>query len=182
MSNFLIDGVWILKTYSGICLFEEIYDEDLKRESITKDLITGFLTAIVSFAEEAFKDDIKHIKFSNHRIILEYTEHIIFVIAVSIPKIYMNREIKEAFKHQINQTIERIVFKFNEKFGAIFKEKNWDGAVKIFLKFSEDLKEIIPDYRKPLSVKLISLEKTLRKTKDRTDRRLRRQAELKRLS
>jgi hypothetical protein len=179
MGEFLIDGCWILRTLSGVCLVEEIYT-DFKKEGISKDLITGFLSAIVSFSEEAFSDDLHSIKFSNHKILLRFTEEVIFVIAISYQNLSITDDVKTSMKAQINEIIDKIVENFNEKYKKYLPADVWDGSVKIFEDFSSDLGDIVK--REPLSLKLITLEKILRKNKKREDRRKRRKEEVRRTS
>jgi len=179
MGDFLIDGIWILRIYSGVCLFEEIY-ADFKKEGISRDLVTGFLSAIVSFADEAFKDELRYIKFENHKILLRFTKHVIFVVALSIEDISASQEVKKTIKQQISAIIDKIIYTFNEKYKKYLPDDVWDGSVKKFDSFSRDLREIVN--REPLSLKLIMLEKTIRKNKKSEERRRRRKEELRRFS
>ncbi len=178
MGDFLIDGCWILRTYSGICLVEEIY-ADFKRDGVSRDLITGFLSAIVSFATEAFNDKLEYIKFANHRIILRFTEEVIFVIALSIENIAISESVKATIKAQINDIINEIILRFTDKYSKFLTDDVWDGSVKMFNSFSEDLKSIVK--REPLTLKLIMLEKTLRKNRKSEERRQRRKEDRSRL-
>ena len=105
MGDFLIDGCWVLRTYSGVCLVEEIYT-DFKKEGISRDLITGFLSAIVAFADEAFKDELQSIKFANHKILLRLTKSVIFVVAFSILNTKLSGELRKSVKAEINEVVE----------------------------------------------------------------------------
>ncbi|MBN1802572.1 MAG: hypothetical protein JW891_13755 [Candidatus Lokiarchaeota archaeon] len=85
LEEFVIDGIWILKNHSGVCIFEEIY-VDFKKEGISKDLVSGLLSAIVSFIQDAFKDKLEYIMFSNRRIVLKYNPYVLFVVALGAEK------------------------------------------------------------------------------------------------
>ena len=78
--TFMIESLWILDNESGICIFEENYT-DITKEGTSTDLISAFLSAILSFANETFTDEIKHIQFSNHRILFEFSNSFLFVIS-----------------------------------------------------------------------------------------------------
>ncbi|MHA1293463.1 MAG: hypothetical protein ACTSQJ_12435 [Promethearchaeota archaeon] len=169
MGDFLVDGIWILKTYSGVCLFEENY-VDFKKEGISKDLITGFLAAILHFTEEAFKDEIEYIKFKNHKIIFKFCQNILFVIAV--------RDQEPLIDAEIYKTIDIIVEKFNNRFQNKLQHDIWNGAVKIFDIFSNDIKDIVK--RHPLKIKLLKQKRIERFRKKEEERRKRIKEELKR--
>jgi len=167
MKDFLIDGLWVLDYNSGICIFEENYRD--WSTDLSTDLISSFLTAILSFANEAFIDAIKFIQFSNHKIIFEFKKQALFVIAVSDPNIS---------EEQIKKTIEKIANKFTKKFHQILGNGQLKGNIKQFNAFSEDLKKIVK--KEPLSKKLITAEQVERLQKKREERRIRRREEQKR--
>ncbi len=168
MKDFLIDGLWVLDYNSGICIFEENYRD--WSTDLSTDLISSFLTAILSFANEAFIDAIQFIQFANHKIIFEFNEYALFVIAVS------NSNISE---EQLKATIEKVATKFIKKFHVIFKNGKLKGNIKQFDEFSEELKKIVK--KEPLSKKLITTEQIERLQKKREERRMRRREEQKRL-
>jgi len=138
-----IDAVWILN-HAGILLFEENY-ADLNQEGVATDLITAFLSAILTFSDEAFSDAIEHIKFSNRKIIFRSDEHVLYVVATS----------KESTSDtQIKKMINQIAEKFEERFGEFFANMEFfDGRVSRFDDFSEDLKQIVKE--EPVSVKFL---------------------------
>lgn len=165
---FLIDGLWVLEYNSGICIFEENYRD--WSTDLSTDLIASFLTAILSFANEAFIDAIQFIQFSNHKIIFEFNKHLLFVIAVS------DSDISE---ERIKSTIEKISVKFIKKFDDILENGQLKGNIKEFNDFSEELKKIVK--KEPLTKKLITIEQMERLQKKREERRIRRNEEQKRL-
>jgi hypothetical protein len=167
MKDFLIDGLWVLDYNSGICIFEENYRD--WSTDLSTDLISSFLTAILSFANEAFIDAIQFIQFANHKIIFEFNEHALFVIAVS------DSNISEV---QLKVTIEKVANKFIKKFQAFFENGKLKGNIKQFNEFSEELKKIVK--KEPLTKKLITNEQIERLQRKREERRIRRREEQKR--
>ncbi len=142
----LIESLWILEKESGICIFEEYY-VDFTREGIETDLIASFLSALLSFADEAFEDAIEHIKFSNRKIVFEFSECVLFVVSVN--------DDAPATDYQIKKAIEQIAKKFNEKYCNVLEHGKWGGNVELFSNFSQDLKVIV--MKEPLSIKLLQL-------------------------
>ena len=143
-TEFLIESLFILESISGICLFEENY-ADITKDGMSTDLISSFLSAILSFAGEAFTDEIQYIKFSNRKIIFEFTQHILFVIAVN--------DETPANKAQIKRLIDNITKSFKNRYSKVFETGSWGGNVRQFNDFSEDLYKIVR--REPLSIKLL---------------------------
>lgn len=141
--EFLIQGLFILEKESGICVFEQNY-VDITKDGMPTDLISSFLSAILSFAGETFTDEIQHIQFSNRKIIFEFSEHVLFVVIVS--------DAAPATDAQIKRIIRRIAEKFNAKYTPHFETSSYMN-VEIFNGFSEDLYEIVK--REPLSLKIM---------------------------
>ena len=164
-SGFLIDSLWVLEASSGLCIFEENY-VDFTKEGISSDLVASFLSGILTFAGEAFADEIQHIQFSNRKIFFEFTKHVLFVIAI--------RESEGNGYSQVKRMNNEIAKKFNDKYKSIISSENWSHNITTFENFSEDLKEIVK--REPLKEKLIQkcgfkksckrIEKFLSKTKE----------------
>ena len=153
--EYLIDGLWILENQSGLCLFEEIYN-DFTKEGISSDLITSFLLALLTFADEAFSDAILHIQLRNHKIIFDLTKYVLFVVAINAKAPASDAEIKYA--------IRKIAKVFNKKFQNVFKKGNWSGNVSIFDSFSDDLKQIVK--REPLTLKFLTVQQVINKFQD----------------
>ncbi|MHA1147510.1 MAG: hypothetical protein ACTSR8_04630 [Promethearchaeota archaeon] len=168
--NLLIEGIWIIRNYAGICLYEAVYT-DFKQEGISKDLITGLLSAIVSFSVECFNDKLEFIKFKNHKIILKFENDLLYIVAISLePSI-----IEQAIYERINLISDT----FSSKFKTILENERWDGSIEIFKTFSEDLQKIVQ--RKPLNIRLLKEKMMKRLQKKRQDRILRRKDEIRRL-
>lgn len=145
-AEFLIESLWILENDSGICVFEEYYN-DFTKEGITTDLIASFLSALLSFADEAFTDEIQHIQFSNRKIIFEFSDYVLFVIAIHADAPVSDFQVKKLI-NKISQT-------FNEKFQYIFENGKWEGDLRRFEPFSDDLKRIVK--KEPLKFKILQL-------------------------
>ncbi len=136
--NFLIESIWILDKSSGLCIFEEIY-EDFIKKGLDSDLIASFLSAILNFAGETFTEEIQFIKFTNRKILFEFSERTLFVIAID------DRD--ETPDYCIKEIIKEIVEKFNDKYESFLKD-DWLGNTALFSSFTEDLRVIIK--RKPI--------------------------------
>lgn len=139
-----IDSVWISEIESGIVIFEEIY-KDITKHGISTDMILNFLSALVSFADEVFVGEIKHIKLSNHKIFFDFLRQIMLVISISD-----NIDIEET---KVYVLIERIGKRFNLKFDNLYNQKLWYVNVEMFNSFSKDLREIIN--KEPKSIKIL---------------------------
>ncbi len=141
--EFYIEALWILNK-AGILIFEENYS-DFRREGIATDLITAFLSAILTFSDEAFADQIEHIKFSSRKMIFQNSEHVLFVIAA---------DEKSTSDAQIKKLMNGIAEKFEEKYNDFFERiEFFDGKVSRFDGFSEDLKKIVK--KEPMAVKFL---------------------------
>ena len=144
--EYYIESLWILN-HAGILLFEENYVDFAQpnQEGIPTDLITAFLSAILTFSDEAFADAIEHIQFSNRKMIFKSSEHVLFVIAAGETS---------ANDTQIKKMIDEIAAKFGEKFNDYFEQMEFfDGKVSRFDNFSEDLRLIVK--KEPTTVKFL---------------------------
>ncbi len=139
-----IDSIWILEIESGIVIYEEIYN-DITKHGISTDMILNFLSALVSFADEVFVDEIKHIKLSNHKIFFNFLKHIMLVISIT-DKISLK-------ERKISVIIERIGKKFESKYENLYNQELWYADLDVFNSFSKDLREIIK--KEPESIKIV---------------------------
>ena len=80
--KFFIESLWVLENMSGICVFEENY-VDFTNEGMSTDLIGSFLSALLTFADETFTDEIQHVQFANRKIIFEFSKYLLFIVAVN---------------------------------------------------------------------------------------------------
>ena len=138
-----IDSVWISENESGIVIYEAIY-KDITKYGISSDMILNFLSALVSFANEVFVDEIKHIKLSNHKIFFDFLKNIMLVISIS-DKIFVD-------ERKIHVLIERIGKKFDLKFENLYNQELWYANIEMFNSFSKDLREIINKEPKPIKI------------------------------
>ncbi len=146
--KFFIESLWVLDNISGICVFEENY-VDFTNEGMSTDLIGSFLSALLTFAGETFTDEIQHVQFANRKIIFEFTEYLLFIVAVN-DKVPLS-------DFQIKRKIDQIARLFNTKYQHVFERKDnkWGGNISQFDSFSEDLRKIVK--REPLSIKFLQL-------------------------
>ena len=143
LSDFLIHSLWILNSDSGVCLFEQLY-RDITTEQIHSDLIVGFFSALLSFAQESFAKEIKHITMQDLRFFFDSDNYYIYIATTS-------DDIKVS-----NEKVKKILVAIKEKFGEKYKsimEKGWDGNIAQFRDFSEDLREIVK--QEPTRLKLV---------------------------
>ncbi len=140
----LIDSIWILEIESGIVIYEEIYN-DITKHGISTDMILNFLSALVSFADEVFADELKYIKLSNHKIFFNFLKHVMLVISIT-DKI----SIEET---ELKVLIDRIGKKFESKFEHLYKNEFWYVNIEVFNSFSKDIREFIK--REPEPIKIV---------------------------
>ena len=140
--EFLIESLWVLENASRICIFEQNY-VDFTKDGMSTDMVSSFLAAILTFADETFTDEIQFIKFSNRKMLFRFSKYLLFVIAISDKDENRSNRIKELCNNIVNQ--------FNEKYEQIFENNQWNGNTSIFDDFSEDLKEIVK--KEPLKIK-----------------------------
>ena len=164
--KFFIESLWVLDNVSGICVFEENY-VDFTNEGMSTDLIGSFLSALLTFADETFTDEIQHVQFSNRKIIFKFSEFLLFIIAVN--------EKAPISDFQVKKKIDEIAKVFNAKYQHIFDrdEHKWGGNISQFESFSEDLRKIVK--REPLSIKFLQLfdfKDNFKKLEDFFDKRL----------
>jgi len=142
--KYLIDSLWVLEAQSGIVIFEENYS-DFTKEGMEADLMSAFLSALLSFTEESFTSDIEHIKLTDRKILFEPTQYVLFVVSQKDFSISDKR---------IKKMIKEISEKFADKYDSFFERtKHWDGRIKRFQGFSKDLKAIVK--KEPLTVKFL---------------------------
>ncbi len=115
-----------------------LYSWHLKKQDETSDddLISGFLTAMNTFASIERGEDIKSLKLKETNIIFEkFSESFQKITFVATTK---NDELIEL----LHSVIHDIMESFTKEFGD-FLNKDFDGEVTKFHKFDEHIKEII---------------------------------------
>ncbi|MHA1283512.1 MAG: hypothetical protein ACTSQP_13500 [Promethearchaeota archaeon] len=158
--DFLIESIYILEKESGICLFEQNY-EDFTKEGISADLISSFLSALLSFADEAFADKIQHVQFVNRKIIFEFKDRILFVIFIN------NKTLLTDF--ELRKIIEKIAEKFFEKYSEIIEDEQFYN-VSLFNDFSKDIYEIVK--KEPLPLRILHLLEVRKKFEKYVERKM----------
>ena len=80
-ASYLIKSVYIIHE-SGICLFEKVYSQN----PVNKDLFSGYIKAMISFAREITNDKIMEVKMEKRNIYYEVKGDLLVTIVTS-PKI-----------------------------------------------------------------------------------------------
>ncbi len=141
--TFMKYGVWIIME-TGQCLVHKDFSE---HSEIDEDLISGFQSAIISYADMKIKsivaEDIRFVYEST------FSPKLIFVIAADI-----NVDLKK---------LEEFLDLVKREFLADYRYKidNWAGDVKIFKPFDEKLDGLIREWL----IKSVTLETVLERTK-----------------
>ncbi len=121
--------LWIIARDAGVCIFEASLGE-LKKE-IDGDLIAGFFTAILQFAQEVSDSDIKSIKLGEADLLFSLSEYVLCVLWVDeVSKINQGAKI-----------LRDLEARFYSKYLPVFEAK-WAGNVTIFADFANDVEQI----------------------------------------
>ena len=132
----MIDGILIIND-SGALLYNwhpENYEGNGK-----DDLLSGFLTAINSFATVERGEDIKSLKLKETRLIFEKYDELIQKLTIVI--MTKNEELIEL----LHAVIHDIMDKFTELFLDSLN-KEFDGAVSQYQNFDNHVKNIIKSH------------------------------------
>ncbi|MHA1729087.1 MAG: hypothetical protein ACTSWY_10185, partial [Promethearchaeota archaeon] len=105
-----------------------VYSRSFIKGKMDLDLVSGFLTAISSFAQEIGGKGIKKMEFMRFQFLYSdnYEFKLKFILCIDIDDL-----IEEA-----QNRLEIIENKFIQKYGNIFKNK-WNGDVRKFKKFNK---------------------------------------------
>ena len=126
--NYQIEDVYLIQKDTGftIATFSET-------SPFEKDMLTGMLTAIKSFGEEALKEgyseQIESIKYESYQLLI-----------VNLPQYYFAVIISGIFGEQVESQIHEVLFEFSEKY--------------IFNKIIEVTNDVISDYSQKLRTDL----------------------------
>jgi hypothetical protein len=120
---------WIIARDAGVCIFEASLGA-LKKE-IDGDLIAGFFTAMLQFAQEVSDSEVKSIKLGEGDLLFSLSEYVLCVLWVDEITI-LNRGAK---------TLRDLEAEFNTKYQSVF-EANWGGNVDVFEDFAVDVERI----------------------------------------
>lgn len=122
----MIHNVYIIRK-SGECLLSKSYGSKLLDEG----LISGFLSALQSFASEVSKDSIKTIRTGNIKFIYGAAKDLIFVFSTS----------EDEDENQAQEKITAVKEEFLRRYQK--EIDNWDGDVGKFSLFQEDIDKIV---------------------------------------
>ncbi|MEM3593728.1 MAG: hypothetical protein QXS27_03275 [Candidatus Jordarchaeaceae archaeon] len=121
-----IHNVWILLK-SGICLFHKEYHS----VKLDEDLVSGFLSAASSFVTKLGEDRVESIVMGKKKFVCISSEDLIFSLCVD----------KEDDEKQAIEKLWEIKVNFLRKY--LQKIKGWNGDVKVYEEFEEDLNKIV---------------------------------------
>ncbi len=128
--------LWIIARDAGVCIFEASLGE-LKKE-IDGDLIAGFFTAMLQFAQEVSESDVKSIKLGEADLLFSSSDYVVCVLWVEDVSV-INPGAK---------ILTELESKFYSKYRPVF-EANWTGNVTLFEDFAADVEQITT--QKPLA-------------------------------
>ena len=130
----MIHNVWILEKKSGILLFHD----KLGSIETEEDLLSGFLSAIYSFAEMEISSGIESMEMGEYNMIYCLSHGLLFVMAAD----------KTDSSSNIKAQIDLIRDSFIDEFPGLKEDheeflKNWHGNRDIFRKFMFTLRDLI---------------------------------------
>lgn len=121
---------------SGVQLFSHRFREDIKLEPT---LISGFISAVITFAEE--------IKPSEGKEIIKYIDRGDFVLQVEPGQHVIGLLILSSKDYSFKEKLKILVIEFENKYQN--EIVNWNGFSSCFIDFEEHVKQLIS--KKPLS-------------------------------
>jgi predicted transcriptional regulator len=121
---------------SGVQLFSHRFREDIKLEPT---LISGFISAVITFAEE--------IKPSEGKEIIKYIDRGDFVLQVEPGQHVIGLLILSSKDYSFKEKLKILVNEFETRYKK--EIVNWNGFSSCFLEFEEQVKQMIS--KKPLS-------------------------------
>lgn len=130
-----IKHLWIIAREAGVCIFEASFGE-LKKE-IDGDLIAGFFSAMLQFAQEISASDVKSIKLGDADLLFSLSDYVVCVLWVDDVSL-INPGAK---------VLTELEGKFYSRYRPVF-EANWGGNVTVFEDFANDVEQVTS--QKPL--------------------------------
>ena len=128
-----MDGIlklWIIDKESGICFFDETFQE-LPKDT-NPDLISGFFIAILSFGQEIADQDIKYIQLTQLRIYFHQVDRYVLTI-------YTTNDIDP---DAATEALVKIQTRFSDKYSQVLKN-GFIGETSVFNSFASDVEEIL---------------------------------------
>jgi hypothetical protein len=145
----------IIHRYSGMQLFSYRFREDIK---LDPTLISGFISAVISFTEE--------LKPSEGKEIIKFIDRGDFVLQVEPGKNVIGVLIMSSKDYSFRDKLRMLVLEFERRYGDCLE--NWNGMASQFDDFEEQVKQLIST--KPLSPyhipKLINTDRAPKKLDD----------------
>jgi hypothetical protein len=126
--------LWILHKPTGVCLYYQQFESTSDTLDVDKDLFSGFVSAIMGFAQEVSKGKalLKEIHLGPLKIVYDAGDLIIVTIAFD----------QNAPKEQMNNLLERITGRFLDKFANRLPPETFNNNVSPYAAFSKDIAEI----------------------------------------
>ncbi|MHA1861553.1 MAG: hypothetical protein ACTSVM_04595 [Candidatus Ranarchaeia archaeon] len=140
----MIQNIWIIDKESGRNMFHKVYGSQV----VDKDLFSGFLTALYSFAESEIQSQgpgLESVQMGGLQWLYSELKGLLFIIAAD----------KKDDSTLLKSQLELIKDAFKEKFsifqkgdrGARFLRK-WDGSPKAFKEFEETIDSYHESWKK----------------------------------
>ncbi len=135
-----INKLWLIHREIGMCLLEQTF-KPLPTD-VDSDLVSGFLTAMLSFSEQIAKEKIERIELETTAI--QYYISDVYVMAVICP-----RSVSKAI---LKTKLDLLATEFNEKYGDVLE--NFTGNVDVFQDYGKKVEEIVE--QPTISIKYLS--------------------------
>ena len=126
MGKLILHNVWILLK-SGICIFHKEY----RSIHVDENLVSGFLSAAVSFVSKLGEDRVESITMGKKKFVCVASNDLIFSICID-----KEDEDQDAF-----EKLWEIKIIFLRKY--LEEVKNWNGEVSVYRGFEEDLDKLL---------------------------------------
>jgi len=129
----MIINLFIIDAESGVCIYSYIYRKSI---FVDENLLSGFLTAMGSFAQETFKTGLQTIQIQNGRKLSFYVEtaHKLTICAVAD-----DRDNNVLLENILNELCERFIVKYSEALNSSARNDTrtyhtFDTEIENFLK------------------------------------------------
>ncbi|MBD3254038.1 MAG: hypothetical protein GF383_03055 [Candidatus Lokiarchaeota archaeon] len=143
----MLDDLFIINEGGQLLFSFHPKDADVEITENRDDLISGFLTALNTFATFEKGEDLKALKLKETNIIFEksdeYLQNLMFVITTK------NEKVLDLLKSIVQEIMKRFTDRFKEDL-----EREFDGMVSKFAIFHENVEEIIQSYGLDIAKKL----------------------------
>ena len=131
----MIQNIWIIDKESGRNMFHKVYGSTI----VDKDLFSGFLTALYSFAESEIKQQgpgLESVRMGGLQWLYGELKGLLFIIAADKDdQIVLLQSQLDIIQNQFKKQFS--IFQKGDR-GAKFL-RNWNGSPKAFKKFEETI-------------------------------------------